>query len=85
MAVLEVERTTEDPGPPRIRWRRPFPRPAVDRTPPLPADNRLAWILAGVLGLLSLTSRLWDIGYPTDELFDEAYYPPGAAGMLRWG
>src|SRR5215210_5281508 len=85
MAVLEVERTAGNAGPPRTRFRRPLPRPAVDRTPPLPADNRLAWILAGVLGALALVSRLWDISYPPDNLFDEAYYPPEAAELLRWG
>src|SRR5215213_1374074 len=85
MAVLEAERTAEDPRPPRRHPRRPFPRPVVDRTPPLPDDNRLAWLLAGALGLLALISRLWDISYPTGHLFDEAYYPPEAAELLRWG
>jgi dolichyl-phosphate-mannose-protein mannosyltransferase len=85
MAVLEAERTAEEPRPPRIRPRRPLPRPDVDRTPPLPDDNRLAWMLAGALGLLALVSRLWEISYPVDHLFDEAYYPPEAAELLRWG
>ena len=85
MAVLEAERTAEDPGPPRTRFRRPVPRPAVDRTPALPDDRRLAWISAGVLGLLALVSRLWEISYPTDLLFDEAYYPPEGRDLLRWG
>jgi dolichyl-phosphate-mannose-protein mannosyltransferase len=87
MAVLEAERTAEEPGPPSSRRRRwpPFPRRAVERTPPLPDDNRLAWILAGALGLLALVARLWEIGYPPDKLFDEAYYPPESAELLRHG
>jgi dolichyl-phosphate-mannose-protein mannosyltransferase len=85
MAVLEAERTAEDPRPHRFLPRRPFPRPVVDRRPPLPDDNRLAWLLAGGLGLLTLISRLWDISYPTKPLFDEAYYPPEADELLRWG
>jgi dolichyl-phosphate-mannose-protein mannosyltransferase len=85
MAVLEAERTAEDPPPYRYRPRRPLPHRDVDRTPPLPADGRIAWLLAATLGLLTLVSRLWEISYPTDELFDEAYYPPEASELLRWG
>ena len=65
MAVLEVERTEEPTGPrprPHRFPRRPPPRPLRDRVP-RPADGaRLPWLLAGGLGLLSLLSRLWDIG-----------------------
>ena len=72
--------------PPRRRFpRRPAPRPARDRVPRPAGGNRLAWSLAGGLGLLSLLSRLWEIGYPPDLLFDEAYYPPQAREMLAWG
>ena len=88
MAVLEAERTEEPAGPPPPRRRfprRPLPRPAHDRIPRPADDGRLAWVLAGALGLLSLGSRLWDIGYPPDLLFDEAYYPPQASEMLTWG
>jgi dolichyl-phosphate-mannose-protein mannosyltransferase len=88
MAVLEAERRAEEPPHPpsgRRLHRRPPPRPSRDRIPRLPADNRLAWLLAGGLGLLSLISRLWGIGYPPDLLFDEAYYPPEAREMLTWG
>jgi dolichyl-phosphate-mannose--protein O-mannosyl transferase len=65
------------------RW--PLPRPRRDRTPPLPDDRRLSWVLAGVLGVVSLISRLWDITYPRDLMFDEAYYPPQAHELLTWG
>ena len=33
----------------------------------------------------TLVSRLWGISYPTDQLFDEAYYPPEAHELLTWG
>lgn len=72
-----------DALPPVRRW--PLPRPRRDRTPPLPDDRRLSWILSGALGIISLVSRLWDISYPKDLLFDEAYYPPEARELLRWG
>ena len=65
------------------RW--PLPRPRRDRTPPLPDDARLSWALAAVLGVLSFVSRLWDISYPRDAVFDEAYYPPEAHELLTWG
>ncbi len=65
------------------RW--PPPRPLRDRTPPLPDDRPLAWILTALLGLATLISRLWNISYPRDLLFDEAYYPPEAHELLTWG
>ncbi|HEY0403005.1 MAG TPA: phospholipid carrier-dependent glycosyltransferase, partial [Blastococcus sp.] len=81
MAVLAPERA--DPGPrepetpsPSRRW--PLPRPRRDGTPALPDDGRLSWVLTAVLGVVSLATRLWGISYPTDKLFDEAYYPPEA-------
>ena len=69
---------------PRVR-RWPVPRPRRDRIPPLPADTRLSWVLALGLGVVSLVSRLVFISYPGDKLFDEAYYPPEAHELLRWG
>jgi dolichyl-phosphate-mannose-protein mannosyltransferase len=87
MAVLAPERTDRGPDESRPtavrRW--PLPRPRRDTTPPLPADRWLSWGLAAVLGLATLASRLWDIGYPSDLLFDEAYYPPEARELLEWG
>ena len=71
-----------EPAPVR-RW--PVPRARRDRTPPLPGDNRRAWLFALGLGLVSLVSRLVFISYPGDKLFDEAYYPPEAHELLRWG
>ncbi|PWW21425.1 protein-O-mannosyltransferase-like protein [Geodermatophilus normandii] len=89
MAVLAPERTDAEPPaedlparPPR-RW--PAPRPRVDRTPPLPADRLLSWVLAAVLGVAALVSRLVGITYPDTLLFDEAYYPPEAHDLLVWG
>src|SRR4051794_10534169 len=70
------------PSPSR-RW--PLPRPRRDGTPPLPDDRRLSWVLAAVLGVASLASRLWGINYPADKMFDEAYYPPEAHELLTWG
>ena len=89
MAVLAPERAEEeDPSPSRPRpaaRRWPPPRPLRDTTPPLPDDRRLAWVLASALGLATLISRLWNITYPRDLLFDEAYYPPEAHELLTWG
>jgi dolichyl-phosphate-mannose-protein mannosyltransferase len=65
------------------RW--PLPRPRRDSTPPLPADNLRAWLLALALGAAALVTRLVSISYPSDKLFDEAYYPPEAHELLRWG
>jgi dolichyl-phosphate-mannose-protein mannosyltransferase len=70
-------------APPARRW--PVPRALRDRTPPLPDDRRLSWILTAVLGVATLVSRLWGITYPKDLLFDEAYYPPEAHELLTWG
>ncbi|SNS74048.1 Dolichyl-phosphate-mannose-protein mannosyltransferase [Geodermatophilus pulveris] len=87
MAVLAPERTGREPGrpgPARIR-RLPFPRPRRDRTPPLPADERTAWLLTALLGLGAFAVRVWDLGYPGELLFDEAYYPPQARELLEWG
>ena len=88
MAVLAPERAdraAEPPPPPGPARRRPLPRPRRDRTPPLPRDARLSWILTAVLGIACLVSRLWRITYPRDLLFDEAYYPPEARDLLTWG
>ena len=86
MAVLAPERSDqESPRPPSLVLRRPFPQPRRDVVPPLPADGRRSWLLAGVLGLISLVVRLWGINYPKNRLFDEAYYPPEARELLLWG
>lgn len=87
MAVLAPERADQGPRPhPQGRaWRRPFPHPRRDRTPPLPDDRRLAWVLTALLGLATLVGRLVGISYPADLLFDEAYYPPEARELLTWG
>jgi len=85
-AVPAAHRPHPTPRPlpsPSRRW--PLPRPRRDGTPPLPDDRRLSWVLAAVLGVASLASRLWDISYPRDKLFDEAYYPPEAHELLTWG
>jgi dolichyl-phosphate-mannose-protein mannosyltransferase len=88
MAVLAPERADPEPRPsvaPSPPRPRPFPRIRRDRTPPLPDDGRLSWILTAVLGVASLASRLRGITYPRDLLFDEAYYPPEARELLTWG
>jgi dolichyl-phosphate-mannose-protein mannosyltransferase len=69
---------------PTARTTRP-PVPRRDRIPTLPDDRRRAWLLTAALGVLSFVSRLWDLRYPADKLFDEAYYPPEAHDLLRWG
>ncbi len=87
MAVLAPEREHSEPSAePAAGTRRwPFPHPRRDHTPPLPADARLAWLLTAVLGLATLISRLVGLSYPSDLLFDEAYYPPEARELLIWG
>jgi dolichyl-phosphate-mannose-protein mannosyltransferase len=90
MAVLAPERadqgSPEPPGPgaaPLRRW--PVPRRRLDRTPPLPTDRWLSWVLCTVLAAASLISRLVHISYPRVPMFDEAYYPPEARELLTWG
>jgi dolichyl-phosphate-mannose-protein mannosyltransferase len=88
MAVLAPERADQGSEEPRtlVPMRgRPFPRPRRDVVPPLPDDRRRSWIVAGVLGLIALVTRLWGVRYPQDPLFDEAYYPPEARELLIWG
>ncbi|MGY1771737.1 dolichyl-phosphate-mannose--protein mannosyltransferase [Blastococcus sp. SYSU D00813] len=84
MAVLAPEREEQDPRVRPVRPRR-LPVRRLDRTPPLPRDDRLAWVLTAVLGVATFVTRLWDISYPRDLLFDEAYYPPEAQELLTWG
>jgi dolichyl-phosphate-mannose-protein mannosyltransferase len=85
MAVLTHARAEATPAdPPQPSRRRP-PRPRRQGTPPLPADRRLAAAMTAVLGLATFVARVWDLDYPADRLFDEAYYPPEALEMLRWG
>lgn len=85
MAVLTPERTESAPEDPAPRRRPTLPRPRRQDTPPLPADRRLAWVLTAVLGVATLVTRLWDISYPGDLVFDEAYYPPEAKEILELG
>jgi dolichyl-phosphate-mannose-protein mannosyltransferase len=85
MAVLTPERTESAPeDPARRRFPAP-PRPRRQVTPPLPTDRLLAALLTAVLGLATLVTRLWDISYPADLVFDEAYYPPEAKEMIELG
>jgi dolichyl-phosphate-mannose-protein mannosyltransferase len=80
-----VAAPVDPPGAPVPVRRRPLPRPRRDRTPPLPDDARLSWLLTAALGVVSFLSRLWHISYPHNLLFDEAYYPPEAHDLLTWG
>jgi dolichyl-phosphate-mannose-protein mannosyltransferase len=85
MAVLTPERTESAPEDPRPRRFPALPRPRRQSTPPLPSDRRLAAVLTAVLGVATLVTRLWDISYPGDLVFDEAYYPPEAREILELG
>ncbi|GAB3357031.1 dolichyl-phosphate-mannose--protein mannosyltransferase [Modestobacter lapidis] len=85
MAVLTPERAESTPVDPLRAPRRRPPRPRRQGTPPLPGDRRLAAALTAVLGLATFVSRVWGLDYPGDLLFDEAYYPPEALELLRWG
>ncbi|NEK57745.1 phospholipid carrier-dependent glycosyltransferase [Geodermatophilus sabuli] len=87
MAVLAPERARREPGQhrpvPVRRW--PLPRPRREGTPALPDDRLLSWVLTAVLGAVAFAVRIWDVGYPSNLLFDEAYYPPEARELLEWG
>jgi dolichyl-phosphate-mannose-protein mannosyltransferase len=84
MAVLAPVRPGSTPEDPERHPRRP-PRSQRQEIRPLPADRRLAWVLTAVLGIATFVARAWHISYPGDLMFDEAYYPPEAHEMLRWG
>ncbi len=87
MAVLAPDREDREPAQPPagpVR-RRALTRRRRDRTPPLPRDTKLSWLLTAVLGVSTLVSRLVGLDHPRTLLFDEAYYPPEAAELLRWG
>ncbi|MFQ1003593.1 dolichyl-phosphate-mannose--protein mannosyltransferase [Modestobacter sp. SSW1-42] len=85
MAVLSPERAEVAPGDPGSRRWPPLPRPRREVVPPLPTDRLLAAVLTTVLAVVTLVTRLWDIRYPAELVFDEAYYPPEAAEMLEYG
>jgi dolichyl-phosphate-mannose-protein mannosyltransferase len=85
MAVLIPERTESAPEDPARRRFDSLPRPRRQSTPPLPRDRRLAAVLTAVLGLATLLTRLWDLNYPANRVFDEAYYPPEAREILELG
>ncbi|WP_222265555.1 dolichyl-phosphate-mannose--protein mannosyltransferase [Modestobacter marinus] len=85
MAVLAPERLDEAPGDPWPRRFPPLPRRRRQVVPPLPHDRLLAAVLTAVLGVATFVTRLWDLGYPADRVFDEAYYPPEAHEILELG
>ncbi|GAB4082632.1 phospholipid carrier-dependent glycosyltransferase [Modestobacter muralis] len=85
MAVLSPERAEAAPGTTHPRRWPPLPRPRREVVPPLPTDRVLAAVLTTVLAVATLITRLWDIRYPAELVFDEAYYPPEAAEMLEYG
>ncbi|WP_299956249.1 dolichyl-phosphate-mannose--protein mannosyltransferase [uncultured Modestobacter sp.] len=85
MAVLVPERTESAPEETPHRRFPPLPRPRRQPAPRLPTDRTLAAVLTAVLGLATLVTRLWDISYPTDLVFDEAYYPPEGAELRELG
>ena len=84
MAVLTSE-PTEEVAETESHQRRALPRPRRQWTPPLPDDRRTAAVLTLLLGLATLVTRLWDLSYPADRVFDEAYYPPEALEILELG
>lgn len=51
----------------------------------MPEDRLTSWLLIGGLGVVALVLRLVRIRYPGDLIFDEAYYPPEGAEILRLG
>jgi dolichyl-phosphate-mannose-protein mannosyltransferase len=85
MAALTLERTGSGPQDPAVRRLPALPRPRRQGTPPLPTDRVSAAALTAVLGVATLVTRLWDISYPANRVFDEAYYPPEAREILELG
>lgn len=82
----------ELPAPrPRPGWfARLLQRPAETRTvvqrlrPPMP-DARIGWLVVGVVTLLALVLRLWQLGEPDKLVFDEIYYAKDAWSILQLG
>ena len=82
----------ELPAPrPRPGWfARLLQRPAETRTvvqrlrPPMP-DARIGWLVVGVVTLLALVLRLWQLGEPDKLVFDEIYYTKDAWSILQLG
>ena len=87
MAVLAPGAVGPEPG----ARRRARPRGGRSPAPAATAPRRCRptagcrGCSTAALGLVTLVSRLWDISYPADLLFDEAYYPPEAHELLTWG
>ena len=50
-----------------------------------PSDRLTSWLLIGGLGVVALILRLVRLSYPSDLIFDEAYYPPEAGEILQFG
>lgn len=52
---------------------------------PPPTDRITSWLWVLGLGVLALGVRLFRLSYPSDLIFDEAYYPPEGFELLDFG
>jgi dolichyl-phosphate-mannose--protein O-mannosyl transferase len=48
-------------------------------------DKITGWFITIIITGLAAFTRLWDVGIPSNKMFDEAYYATEAQEMLRWG
>ncbi|CAN5741496.1 phospholipid carrier-dependent glycosyltransferase [soil metagenome] len=51
----------------------------------LPSDRVTSWVWVLGLALLAFAVRLFRLSYPSDLIFDEAYYPPEGNELLDFG
>lgn len=50
-----------------------------------PTDRLVAWLVTGAITLFAFAIRLWNVGYPSNLVFDETYYAKDAWSLLASG
>lgn len=63
-------------------------RPRTARELLLPVvrrDRVLSWVVTLTVTAVAAFVRLWSVGFPRQKIFDEVYYPPNAAQLIRQG
>lgn len=83
--LTEPRLGTEAPAPGRpVRPTRPAGR--LDRLRvELPSDRLTSWGYALLVSLAAGVARFWNLGFPGEKVFDEAYYATEGVEMLRQG